>query len=87
MVLAKIDVWEVAPPFSVKMPNIFSLSICTVSDGNKSLATRIDFSVNLASDGSSFPVRIDKSLRQISMISSTRSLKYGSFMLEKWATY
>ena len=77
IVLASIAVCELTEPLTLTNDNIFSLSICTVSDGAKSSAMIIDGS----SDSIVLllpPLRIVISLSEISLTSKPLPLIYSS---------
>ena len=82
MDLASIAVWELVEPCLVTMARILLLSICTVSLGDKSSASRTTGSSE-AMPSSPTPARMRISLLEISSTSAERAFIYSSSMLAK----
>ena len=76
MARARIAVWELADPSSVTKARILVLSICTVSLGARSLASRITGS-SQASSASGRPRRILTTRSATSRMSAARALRYS----------
>ena len=77
MVLARIAVWEFAEPYLVTNPNSLDLSICTVSLGAKSSATRMTGS-SISAISCPFPLSTLTILSEISFTSAALAFIYSS---------